>query len=143
VLWPGDECYPIGTTPIVPGQSQKPTDANIAFETVALDERMGPAGGAIVLAQRPGGGASPGLMVQVFANANPGAAEIDVQDAAVDADGAYQTPTGSAAYKMTVWTQEGAIWTSFSELIPEAKFVTLLIVANPNAVAFWAKATYV
>lgn len=141
VLWPGDEIYPFGTTPLVPGQSQKPNDSNVQFEAVNLNERSI----AAALAPRPGGGAAPGVMVQVFASANPGAAEIDVQDAAVDADGVYQTPTGNAAYKLTTWTAMGnGQYTSFAELVPETgPFVSLKVIANPNAVNFWAKLKYV
>lgn len=140
VLWPGDEAYQFGTTPIVPGQSQKPTDANVQFEVVALDERSI----AVALAPRPGGGGPGGVEVRVFANANPGAAEIDVQVANVDADGAYTTPSGSAAYKITVWTQEGNQWVGAADLQPlGAQFMTLLVVANPNGVSFWSKVTYV
>jgi len=142
VLWPGDEKYLFGTGPNTPGIIPAPNDANVVYEAVTVGERSI----AIALAPRPGGGAPPGLMVQVFANANPGAAEIDVQDAAVDADGAYITPTGSAAYKLTVWTQLGGsgIWTSYAELQPEgAGFITLKVIANPNAVQFTAKVKYV
>lgn len=140
VLFPGDEAYVFGTTPFVPGQTQKPNDSNVQFEAVNVDERSI----AVQLVARPGGGAPPGVMVQVVANANPGAAEIDVQDAAVDADGAYLTQTTSAAYKMTVWTQEGANWISTTQLQPEGgHFITLLVVANPNAVPFTGKIVYI
>lgn len=139
-LWPGDEAYPFGTATLVPGSPQKPTDATVQFEAVALDERSI----AVNLAARPGGGVAPGVEVRVFANANPGAAEVDVQVSNVDADGAYTTPSGNAAYKITAWTQEGNIWVGAADLQPlGAPFMTLLVVANPNAVAFWAKATYV
>jgi hypothetical protein len=145
VLYPGDDCYVFGTSfaagqPPTPGIIQAPNDANVQFETVAVDERSI----AVNLASRPGGGAAPGVMVMVVANGNPGAAEIDVQDAGIDADGAYETNTSSAAYKMTVWTQEGANWVSWTELQPEgARFITLLCVANPNGVKFTAKISYV
>lgn len=140
VLFPGDEVYVFGTMVYVPGRSQKPDDSNVQFEAVTLDERSI----AVALAPRPGGGAVPGVMVQVVANANPGAAEIDVQDAAVDADAAYLTQTTSTAYKLTTWTQEGAVWVSTTQLQPEGgHFITLLVVANPNAVSFTAKIIYV
>lgn len=139
-LWPGDEAYLFGTATLVPGSPQKPTDATVAFETVAVGERSIAAN----LAPRPGGGSPAGVEVRVFANANPGAAEVDVQIANVDADGAYTTPSGSAAYKITVWTQIGAVWVGAADLQPlGAPFMTLNVVANPNAVKFWAKATYV
>lgn len=139
VLWPGDEFYPFGTTPFVPGQQQKPTDANVAFEAVTLNERSI----SCALAPRPGGGAPPGIMVQVFASAAPGAAEIDVQDSAVDADGAYLTPT-NVNFKLTTWTQNGSVFTAWAELEPEAgAFVSLKVIANPNGVNFWAKIKYV
>lgn len=139
-LWPGDEFYPFGTAALVPGSPQKPTDATVQFEAVVLNERSV----AACLVPRPGGGVAGGVEVRVFANANPGAAEIDVQVANVDADGAYTTPAGSAAYKITAWTQEGAVWVGAADLQPlGAPFLSLLVVANPNAVSFWAKATYV
>jgi hypothetical protein len=86
-------------------------------------------------------------MVQAIASANPGAAEIDVQDAAVDADGAYLTQTTSAAYKMTVWTALGdgsGRYISTTQLQPEGgRFISLKCIANPNAVTFTAKVIYV
>lgn len=140
VLWPGDEAYQFGTAVLTPGQSQKPTDDNVQFEAVTVDERSI----AVCFAPRPTGGSPAGVEVRVFANANPGAAEIDVQIANVDADGAYTTPSGSAAYKVTTWTQEGIIWVGAADLQPlGAQFMTLLVVANPNGVSFWAKTAYV
>jgi hypothetical protein len=140
VLLPGDQKYLFGTTPYLPGQVSEPNDANVVTEAVILDERSI----AIQLAPRPGGGAPPGLHVIAIASANPGAAEIDIQDAGIDADGAYQTQTTSPAYKMTVWTQEGPVWVASTQLQPEGgKFLTALIVANPNAVSFIVKAMYV
>jgi hypothetical protein len=145
VLYPGDDCYLFGTSyaagqPPTPGIIQTPNDANVQFEAVALDERSI----AVSLSPRPGGGAPPGIMVMVTANANPGAAEIDVQDSNIDADGAYETNLSSASYKLTVWTQEGAVWTSWAELQPEgARFISLLCIANPNGVKFTAKLSYI
>jgi hypothetical protein len=139
-LAPGDEVYVFGTKVYVPGEVAKPNDTNVQFETVVVDERSI----AVTLMPRPGGGSPPAIIVQVSTNANPGAAEIDIQDAAVDADGAYETPTGSTAYKITTFTQENAIWTAFAEISPAiGRFITLLIVANPNAVAWTAKICYV
>lgn len=141
-LWPGDEVYQFGTAAFVPGNPQKPTDATVQFETVTVNERSI----AACLAPRPGGGTASGVEVRIFANANPGAAEIDVQISNVDADGAYTTPTGSAAYKITVWTQIGGtnVWVGGADFQPlGADFMTLLVVANPNAVSFWSKAKYV
>src|SRR5580700_11374290 len=79
-LLPGDEKYLWGTSgiPPTPGQIQAPNDSNVVTEAVAVNERSI----AIQLVPRPGGGSPAGLMVQVIASANPGAAEIDVQDAA-------------------------------------------------------------
>lgn len=136
----GDEAYVLGTTPLVPGQSQKATDSNVVFEAVAIGERSL----AVTFQARPGGGSPPAIQVQVNASANPGAAEIDIQDAAIDADGAYLTPTGSASYKLTTWTQNDAIFTAWAEISPEVgRFSSLKIVANPNAVSFAAKYVYV
>ena len=141
VLTPGDSCYMFGV--LASTATQLPVnDTNVAFETVTAGERSI----SIQLAPRAGGGAPPGIMVQVIANANPGAAEIDVQDAAVDADGCYLTNTSSTAYKLTTWTQLGSTGTyvAWTELQPEgAQFISLLCVANPNAVKFTAKAVYV
>jgi hypothetical protein len=143
ILWPGDFKYLFGTSPNTPGTISTPNDSNVVTEAVVVGERSI----AIVLAPRPGGGAPPGLMVQVIASANPGAAEIDVQDAAVDADGAYLTQTTSSAYKITTWTILGDAsgrYIGTTELQPEgAGFITLKVIANPNAVTFTAKALYV
>jgi hypothetical protein len=146
VLWPGDDIYLFGLSYVAasgptPGQIQAANDANVLFETVTVNERSI----SVALAPRPGGGSAPGIMVQVFANAAPGAAEIDVQDAAVDADGAYLTPNNTA-YKLTAWTQLGgsAIYTAWTELQPEGgRFMSLKCIANPNAVKFTAKVSYV
>ena len=140
-LWPGDEYYPFGVATYAPGQIQKPNDANVQYEAVVVGERSI----SCALAPRPSGGSPPGVMVQVFTNGNPGAAEIDVQDANIDADGAYLTPTSSTAYKITTWTQLGAssVYTGFTELQPEGgRFISLKVIANPNAVPMWAKLSY-
>src|SRR5271155_1130048 len=143
ILWPGDEKYVLGTSPNNPSQISTPNDSNVVTEAVTVGERSI----AIALAPRPGGGAPQGLMVQVIASANPGAAEIDVQDAAVDADGAYLTQTTSTAYKMTVWAALGdgsGRYISTTELQPEgAQFITLKVVANPNGVTYTAKIVYI
>jgi hypothetical protein len=84
-------------------------------------------------------------MVQVFASANPGAAEIDVQDAAIDADGAYVT-SSNTAYKLTTWTQVGGsgLYTAWAEFQPEGgRFISLKVIANPNGVNFIAKVSYI
>jgi hypothetical protein len=145
-LMPGDEKYLFGTSVAAgvsptAGAVQNPNDTNVVFETLTVGERSI----AIQLVPRPGGGAPAGVMVQVFANANPGASEIDIQDAAIDADGAYVTPN-NAAYKLSVWTQVGgtAFWTASAEIQPEgSRFITLKCIANPSAVGFTAKVVYV
>jgi hypothetical protein len=143
VLWPGDFKYVFGTSPNLPGQIPTPNDSNVVTEAVVVGERSI----AVALAPRPGGGAPPGVQVQVIASANPGAAEIDVQDASVDADGAYLTQTTSAAYKLTVWTALGdgsGRFISTTELQPEGtQFISLKVIANPNAVTFTGKVTYI
>ena len=141
LLMQGDEKYLFGTKVYVPGEIATPNDSNVVTEVVAVGERSI----AVCLGPRIMGGDPPGIMVQVIASANPGAAEIDVQDAAVDADGAYLTPTG-AAYKLTTWTQLGGglQYIGTTELQPDGgRFVTLKVIANPNAVTFTAKVTYV
>src|ERR1700676_2515602 len=82
VLWPGDEKYLFGTSPNNPGQISTPNDSNVITEAVTVGERSI----SVALAPRPAGGSPPGVHIQVIASANPGVAEIDVQDAAVDAD---------------------------------------------------------
>ena len=148
ILWPGDEKYVFGTSVAAglsptPGISQAPNDSNVIPEAVVLGERSI----AVALAPRPGGGAVPGVMVQLIASANPGVAEIDVQDAAVDADGAYLTQTTSTAYKMTVWTaltDGSGRYISTTQLQPEGgHFITLKVVLNPNAVSYSGKIVYV
>ncbi len=144
-LWPGDQVYVLGTSfvagqPPTPGIIQAPNDTNVQFEAVTIDERTI----AVALAPRPGGGAPPGVMVQVTADSNPGVAEIDVEDAAIDADGAYELNTSSTAYKITTFTQEGTVWTGWTQLQPEgAGFITLRVVLNPNSSKWKAKIVYV
>jgi hypothetical protein len=154
VLWPGDQVYLWGATNTnpgfgaadagapPPGQIAAPNDGNVNFEDVVTGARSI----AVQLASRPGGGAAPGCMVQVIANGNPGAAEVDIQDAAIDADGAYLTNTSSTIYKLTTWTQIGSsnFWTAWSQFQPEgAGFITLKLIANPNGVEYTAKLVYV
>jgi hypothetical protein len=142
VLWPGDEKYVFGTSPNTPGTISTPNDSNVVTEAVTVGERSI----AVALAPRPSGGAPAGCMVQCIASANPGVAEIDVQDAAVDADGAYLTQTTSTAYKMTVWTAltDGTgRYISTTQLQPEGgRFISLKVVLNPNGVSYTAKISY-
>jgi hypothetical protein len=144
VLYPGDDKYLFGTAVYVPGQQQTPTDANVQFEAVNVGERSI----AVALASRPGGGAPPGVIVQVTCNANPGVAEVDVQDAAQDSDGAYQTNagTGAAAWKITAFTGPNldGSYTGWTELQPEGpRFMSLKVILNPNNVTMKAKVSYV
>lgn len=142
-LWPGDEIWFFGTSVLTPGVQQKPTDANVQLEAVVVGERSI----AATLAPRPPGGAPPALMVMVIGSAAPGAAEIDIQDAAIDADGAYLTPTGSIAYKVTAFTaltDGSGRSVAFAEISPEVgHFVSLKVIANPNGVNWAAKGVYV
>jgi hypothetical protein len=145
VLMPGDEKYLFGTVGAnpIPGTSQNPTDDNVVTEAVTVNERSI----SVQLGARPGGGSPAGVMVQAIASANPGAAEIDVQDAAVDADGAYLTQSTSTAYKITTWTALGdgsGRYIGTTELQPEGgRFISLKVIANPNAVSYTAKIIYV
>jgi len=145
LLMPGDEVYVFGTKVYVPGEVAKPNDSNVVTEAVTVGERSV----AVTLGPRPGGGAPPGMFVQVIASATPGAAEIDVQDAAVDADGAYITPApaGSTAWKITTWAALGdgsGRQIGTTALQPEGgHFNTLKVITNPNGVSFTAKIVYV
>ncbi len=148
VLYPGDDKYLFGTSvaagaPPTPGQIQAPNDSNIVLEAVAVGERSI----AVALAPRPGGGAVAGIMVEVIASANPGVCEIDVQDAGIDADGAYLTQTTSTAYKITVWTaltDGSGRYVGYTQLQPEGgRFISLKCITNPNGVSFAAKLSYV
>lgn len=138
-MWPGDGVYVWGTNS-VPGTIPAPNDANVQFEAVAVGERSL----AVALAPRPGGGSAAGIAVIVQANANPGVMEVDIQNAPIDADGIYLTP--SATYKLTVWTGPDADGSYFSiaELQPESdNFVSLKCITNPNGVNLKAKIVYV
>ena len=138
VLYPGDEKYVWGTSPNNPGQISTPNDDNVVFETVAAASRSI----AVTLAPRPGGGA-PGLIIQISANGNPGDLIVLVQESAVDADGAYITPS-PAVYTVSAWTQNGGVYTATVELQPDgAGFITLLCSANPGPVKLTAKIRYV
>jgi hypothetical protein len=106
VLQPGDEKYVFGTVGAnpLPGISQNPNDSNVVAEAAVA----GGASIAVQLGPRPGGGATPGLSVYVTSSTNPGSSEIDIQEADVDADGAYSLVTSTS--KITTWTQVGALW---------------------------------
>lgn len=136
VLQQGDDFYPFGTAPYTPGAISKPNDTNVQFESVSIGER------SIAWTIDHGPAQAPrSLFVQAFASANPGAAEIDIQDAGIDADGAYATPaTGNKLG--TTWTQVGAsgVYTAQVATTQEVgKFSSLKVIANPNAVQFWVK----
>jgi hypothetical protein len=145
-LWPGDSAWLFGTSfvagqPPTPGIIQAPNDTNIQFEAVTVNERSI----AVSLASRPGGGAPPGVSILVWANANPGAMEVDIQNSPMDADGFYLTPAGTS-YKITTWTQVGGSnnWFAWVELEPLSDvFVTLKVISNPNSVKLAAKLNYV
>lgn len=145
VLFPGDYKYVLGLSVAVgavptPGAIQTPNDDNVITEAFAVGNRSL----AVTLATRPGGGGPPGCMVQITASADPGASEIDIQDAAVDADAAYLTPSSNTSYKITAWTLNGGVYTAWSEFQPESGgFITLKCIANPNGVKFSAKVMYV
>lgn len=139
-LYPGDYIYLFGTGPGAQGGNSLPDDTTVGFEAVNVGERSIACQLADLPSRSPGG-----VHILVITSANPGAAEIDVQDAAVDADGAYITQSTSAAYKITTWTQVGASanWIGSTELQPEGgRFISLKVVANPNAVQFKAKLSY-
>lgn len=142
-LWPGDEKYLFGTAPTTPGTLQTPNDTNVLQETVAV----GQSSIAVALAARPGGGAPAGIMVQLTFSGNPGASEFDIQDAAIDADGAYITPSSSTAYKISAFTAlPSGQYTAYAELQPEGgRFVRLNCVAfaNTATVKMAAKIVYV
>lgn len=152
VMSPGDHVYVWGTSvaagnPPTPGQIQAPNDYNVIKEVVVAGERSI----AVALNARPGGGTPASVIVQITASANPGAAEIDVQDAAIDADGAYITPVplggGTNPWKINSWTGplgDGVSYTAWAELSPEiGPFTTLKCISNPNGVNFAAKYIYV
>lgn len=142
----GGDRYLFGTTVAAgtgptPGVVQAPNDANVVTEAAAT----GVLSQQVHLCPRANGGA-PGVIVQVIASADPGAAEVDIQDAAIDITGAYLTPN-NAAYKLTVWTAMAdgtGRYMSYTELQPEGtRFMRLKVVANPNAVTWIAKVVYV
>lgn len=142
LLYPGDSVYLLGTAVQTPGQIAAANDTNVQFEAAAVSERSV----AVAFAPRPGSMDRPGAAIYIVANANPGVAEIDVQNSPFDADGAYLTPTGSTAYKITAWTQVGGSnnYVAWAEFQPLADFFTSLkVIANPNAVSFKAKMSYV
>ena len=143
-LYPGDDKYVWGLSynPAVgptPGQIQTPNDSNVLPEAVAT----GDASIAVNLVSRLGGSA-PGVIVQITTESNPGASEFDIQDSAVDADGAYITPNTNPNYKITTWTNNGAYWTANVEFQPEGgRFMRLKCVTNANGGTFQAKVSYV
>jgi hypothetical protein len=138
VIYPGDDKYLFGTAPNTPGVQQAANDSNVEFEAVGVGERS-----IAVQLARGSQGSAPGAIVEVIADADPGAAEIDIQDSAVDADGAYITPA-NGANTINAFTNNGAYWIAIAELQPSpGGFTTLKMVANPNAVNWRAKIRYV
>lgn len=139
-LLPGDSAYLFGTsvaagTPPAPGQIAQPNDANVIGEIVTAGE----ASIAVNLARLPNA-APAGAAVQIIASANPGVCEIDIQNAHIDADGAYLTPTNTT-YQITTWTATGTgTYTAWAEFQAEGgTFMRLKCISNPNAVTFIAK----
>jgi hypothetical protein len=79
-------------------------------------------------------------------NGNPGVMEVDIQNAPMDADGAYLLPTG-ATYKITSWT--GPVgpknyYFAWAELQPVGDdFLRIKVITNPNGVLIAAKVNYI
>lgn len=83
----------------------------------------------------------PNLGVELFLNANPSAANFQLQEADTDADAFYITPAPST-YTISAFTQVGAIWVARADIgTVGSNFVRLLCNANPNAVGVIARLT--
>ena len=78
---------------------------------------------------------APSISVEISFSGDPGAFEIDIQDADTDADKFYQTiPAGG------VISAVSANFTARTELVPiKGRFVRLKLVTRTNAVALTAK----
>jgi hypothetical protein len=135
-LYPGTSAYLFGTRKTA---QLPPASDNVSFETpgagqASIPVDMGSQGGANV-------SIVPNVGLELIFNANPGAFNIQVQEADTDADGCFITPA-PAAFTITAATQVGAFWVARVDLgTIGSGLVRLLCSANPNAVGILAKLT--
>lgn len=143
VLSPGDERYLWGTSVAAgvsptPGQQQAPTDANVVGETLVVGVKSQ----QVTLTPVPGRVA--GAMVQIVFSGNPGAFEVDVEEAAVDDTNKYILNATSAAYKIVAATaMADGKYVAWAELQPQGgRFLRLGLVALANVVTVTGKVIY-
>ena len=136
-MGPGDWVFVIGKKSATATQSPA-TDATVTYETP-----VAPYASIAITSGRKEAGYAPSLSVQILFNANPGAFNVQLQEADTDADGCYITPSNSA-FTMTTSTQIQAsgIYVVRADLVPlGGRFQRLFIPTNgnPNAVGMIAK----
>jgi hypothetical protein len=133
-LNPGGRIYLFG---VRTNPAQPIGDGNVSFEVPVADL----ASIEVALVQ-PFMSILANVGLELIFNANPGAFNIQVQEADTPADGCYITPSPSA-FTITASTNEGANWVARVDLgTIGSKFVRLLVVTWPNAaVGLTAKLT--
>jgi hypothetical protein len=84
-------------------------------------------------------------MVEIVFSANPGVFEVDIEEAAIDAESSYLLNSSSTAYKITVATaRPDGTYVAWAELQPQGgAFLRLNMVALANVVTTKAKVVYV
>jgi len=119
-----DKSIPISDMNVV-GEQPAPPQASIAAG-------MGPVAGM--------NGPQPAYSIEIGFSGAPGAFSVQVQEADVDADASYITPS-NAAYTMTVVTAQNK---ARADLTTGAgKFIRVLLASRANAVTMTAKITRV
>jgi hypothetical protein len=133
-IYAGGWAYLFGVPTI---SNEPPGDSNISGETPTAGE----ASVAVALAPAMIGSIVRNVGVQLLFSANPGAFNIQVQEADTDADGFYLTPA-AAAYTITAATEIGSTgkYVARADLgAIGSQFIRLFCDANPNAVSIVAK----
>jgi hypothetical protein len=84
-------------------------------------------------------------MVEIVFSANPGVFEVDIEEAAIDAESSYLLNSSSTAYKITAATaRPDGTYVAWAELQPQGgAFLRLNMVALANVVTTKAKVVYV
>lgn len=151
-LYPGDYKYLFGTSYVVatgptPGQIQPPTDANGVYENLTAPIAAAGVAASIAAQLVPSSGRVPGAMVQLVWPADPGAFTCLVQEAAINQEGMFLLPTGSAAYTInaaTAMADGTGRYTAWAQFQPDSgMLLRLKFTALPGSKLVLGKLLYV
>lgn len=133
-LNPGDSAFLVGV--LAAGATQLPIqDNNVDFE----EAPVGMVSISACIAGRKEAGSAPAVSLQLIFEIDPGAFNVQLQEASTDADGCYLTPS-AAAFTITSATNTGGKFVAFVDDIPTGgRFLRILVKLNPNDADLIAK----